>query len=330
MKQFAHYHASSEAEACSLLARYEGRAKVIAGGSDLVTVLRADILPSYPEAVINLKSVPGLDDIREEEAYLYIGAMTTLDTLGKSEVICQKYPALAQAARAVASPQIRNVGTLGGNLCQDTRCWYYRYPDRLGGGSVECPRKGKGGCLAPRGDHRYHAIMGVKGCFAVCPSDTAVALTALKAEIVISGAETERCIPIDEFFHPMGNVLKNDEIVREIRIPTKNAGCSQSFIKHAQREAIDFAIASAAAVLTVTDGVVTAAALALGAVAPTPVNAKEAADRLVGRPIGEAVLNEVADAALAGARPMKQNRYKVSLCKNLLKRAIIEAAKAAE
>ena len=125
---------------------------------------------------------------------------------------------LAEAARSVASPQIRNAATIGGNLCQDVRCWYYRYPRHIGG-PIQCMRKGNGPCLAVRGDNRYHAIMGGKKCFAVCPSDTATALAALDAQVVITGPKGDRKIAVTDFYNPLGNALQNNEMVREIEIP---------------------------------------------------------------------------------------------------------------
>jgi len=325
MKQFLHFDASSLDEACKLLAAYNGRAKVNAGGSDLLTVLKADILPDYPEAIVNIKTIPGLNYIVEDGEYLRIGALTTLDTVETSPLVREKYPALARAARSVASPQIRNVGTLGGNLCQDTRCWYYRYPSRLGGGALPCPRKGSGACLAVRGDNRYHAILGGKGCFAVCPSDTAIALTALDAHLLISSSESERRVALADFYRPLGNILEAEEIVREIQIPSRKICTAQSFVKYAQRKAVDFAIASAAAVYSLEEGICTDARIVLGAVAPTPFRAVEAERVMIGSPITGGVLDAAAEAALTGARPLRMNAYKVRLTKSLVKQAILSA-----
>lgn len=324
MRPFIHYQAASVQEACELLKQYQGLAKVNAGGSDLLTVLRANIIDPYPAAVIDLKKIPNLSFIHYDGSELSIGALTTLNEICKSEIISKYYPALHEAAQAVASPQIRNVGTIGGNLCQDNRCWYYRYPDRLGGGSITCLRKGRGKCYAPLGDNRYHAIMGVKGCYAVCPSDTAIALTALDAQIVIASPEGSRKVPIRQFYHPLGNALKPDEIVTEIQIAS-GGNNTQSFIKHAQRNAIDFAIASAAAVLDVQDGQIKNASLVLGAIAPTPVFLEEASQMLIGKCVKEDLLEHIADLALAGSRPLRDNKYKVSLSKNLLKKVIERA-----
>ena len=154
MRQFTHIDAHSVGEVLALLDRYGEKAQVNAGGTDLMTVLKGDICPVYPEAIINLKTICGLDTIRYSEGVLRIGAMANLADIASDAQVCSLTPALAAAAEAVASPQIRNIATLGGNLCQDTRCWYYRYPAHLNGGvALMCPRKGSGACLAVTGAH---------------------------------------------------------------------------------------------------------------------------------------------------------------------------------
>ncbi len=153
----------------------------------------------------------------------------------------------------MASPQIRNVATLGGNLCQEVRCWYYRYPNHLGG-ALSCARKGKGPCLAIKGDNRYHAVLGGKKCFAVCPSDTAVALAALDAQLVIAGPEGQRKMALNDFYNPLGLGIKWNEILSEIEIPVINHSTKQHFFKFTLRRPIDFAIVSLAVVITEDHG----------------------------------------------------------------------------
>lgn len=325
MKAFQHFDAESLDDACRLLREYKGEAKANAGGSDLLTVLRADLLPRYPKAIINLKTIPGLEYVREENGYLQIGAMTTLDTIARSKLIRGRYSALAEAAQAVASPQIRNVGTLGGNICQDSRCWYYRYPSRLGGGPLNCNRKGSGGCLAVRGDNRYHAILGGGKCFGVCPSDTAIALVALDAQLIITSIRGERRLAMAEFYHILGNNLEPDELIREIIVPIRSCSGGQSFVKYSQRNAIDFAVVSAAAVVAAKNGICTDARIVLGAVAPMPVRANAAEQILIGEPVSEALLEAAAEAALSEACPLSGNAYKVKIAKTLLKRAVRNA-----
>ncbi len=325
MKDFLHYRPASVDEACELLATYRGRAKLNGGGSDLVTVLRGSILEEYPEAIIDLKNIRALSYIHEEADGLHVGAATTLSEIEKNALVREQYPALGQAARAVASPQIRNVGTLAGNLCQDIRCWYYRYPDRLGGGALPCARKGEKGCLAVRGDNRYHAIMGAKGCFGVCPSDTAVALCALNAQLCIIRSGARRWLPVSEFYGYLGNVLADDELVREIMIPASSRGLPQHFVKFAQRKAIDFAIASAAACYRLEDGKCRDVRVFMGAVAPMPFRAAEAEAVLEGQLLTPQLTEKAADAAVSQARPLRDNSYKIDIAKTMVYRAVLPA-----
>ena len=257
-----------------MLKAYRGKAKLIAGGTDLLGILKDRILPDYPEAIINIKTIPGLDYIKEDAKGLKIGALTTLSDIAKSPVVKEKYKVLAEAAYAVATPQIRNMATLAGNLCQDVRCWYYRYPHAIGG-RILCLRKGSGPCLAVSGDNRYHAILGGKGCFAVCPSDTAVALTALDAKIKIAGLRKKRIVPVKDFFTTLGNVLEPGEMVTEIQLPKPPDRAKQTFLKLTLRKPVDFAIVSVASVITLEDGICKDASIVLGAVAPVPIQGGE-------------------------------------------------------
>ena len=322
MRQFIHIDAHTVDEACSALSKYKGNAKLNAGGTDLLSILKGDFLPDYPEAVINIKTIPGLDYIREEGDVLKIGALARLSEMTHSTILKESYRVLVEATHSVASPQIRNVATLGGNLCQDVRCWYYRYPRHIGG-PIQCLRKGSGSCLAVKGDNRYHAILGGKKCFAVCPSDIAVALSALDAKITIAGLKGERKIAVSDFYSPLGNALKKYEMVREIEIPRITAPTTQKFIKFTLRKPIDFAIVSVAAVITIKDGTCINARIILGGVAPMPFRAKAAEEVLVGRPINKSVATEAAVQALAGAKPLSMNEYKVEIAKTLVKRAIM-------
>jgi len=239
-----------------------------------------------------------------------------------SQNIKGRYNVLAKAAGAVASPEIRNMGTIGGNLCQDVRCWYYRYPHHLGG-RILCYRKGTGPCLAVKGDNRYHAIMGAKGCFAVHPSDTAVALAALDAKVKIVHANAVKTIPIMEFFNPLGNVLEKDEIITEIHVPPPPVMSKQTFFKFTLRKPIDFAIVSVASVIIVKNGICEDIRIALGAVAPTPIRATKAEQAVKGQAIDEATARQAAEAAVEDAKPLSKNAYKVEILKSLLKRALL-------
>ena len=322
MKSFKHFNATSVEEALSLLRDYQGRAKLIAGGTDLLGGLKDRILPDYPEALINIKTIPGLDNLLENGEGLRIGPCAKLADIARSPGIKNKYPVLSEAAEAVATPEIRNMATLGGNLCQDTRCWYYRYPHEMGG-RILCYRKGSGPCHAVKGDNRYHAIMGGKACFAVCPSDVAIALTALDATLKIAGPMGERLVPIKDCYNALGNVLQPDEFVTEIRVPQLPKWTKQGFIKFTLRKPVDFALASVASVIFEEDGVCKDARLALGAVAPTPVRATDAEEVIKGKAIDANVAERAAAATVAGAKPMSKNAYKVEITRALVKRALL-------
>ena len=323
MRSFKHISARTTDEACDLLEKYKGKAVLKAGGTDLLSILKGEILPGYPGAVIDIKTISGLDYIREEEGTLRIGALTRLSDIAKSPVVMERWGILAEASRAVATPQIRNAATLGGNLCQDVRCWYYRYPRSIGG-PIICLRKGKGPCLAVKGDNRYHAILEGKRCFAVCPSDTAVALAALDGELRIAGSRGERGIPVSEFFSSLGKGLGRDEMVTEIRAPRNSGSAKQKFIKFTLRRPIDFAIVSVASVMTIENGLCADARISLGAVAPGPIRARKAEEMLKGKSLSEEGAAEAAGQALSGARPLTMNAYKIEIAKTLVKRAILE------
>jgi xanthine dehydrogenase YagS FAD-binding subunit len=324
MRAFTHINAQTLNEACTALWKYKGKARLNAGGTDLLSTLKGDNLFDYPEAVINLKTIPDLDYIREEGDVLKIGALARLSDVAKSPLLRKSYRVLAEAANSVGSPQIRNVATMAGNLCQDVRCWYYRYPRHLGG-PLGCARKQNGPCLAVGGDNRYHAIMGAKKCFAVCPSDTAVALAVLNAQVVITGLAGERRIGVSEFFSPMGNALERGEMVKEIEVPGLTDPAQQNFLKFTLRRPIDFAILSVASVMTVKKGLCTDARIALGGLAAGPVRAKSAESGIVGRSIDEATAEVAAKEALAGVKPLSQNAYKVEIAKTLVKRALLQS-----
>ena len=267
---------------------------------------------------MNIKNIPGMDFIREDADGLKIGATTRLSDIASSEMIKSKYPSLASASGSVASPLVREMATIAGNLCQEVQCWYFRR-SFLTGNFFNCLKKGGTQCYAVAGDNRYHAILGAGQCFAVCPSDMAVALTALDAAIVTN----RRSIPIGGFFHVQGRVLERDEIIREIRVPAPKPGARQVFIKFALRPAIDFAVASVAATLTAEFGKVSDARIVLGAVAPVPYRANGAEDILKGNAISEPLAEIAAAAAIKNAVPLSNNKYKVQIIRTLVKRAIL-------
>jgi xanthine dehydrogenase YagS FAD-binding subunit len=322
MKNFAHINARSLDEAVTALQRYGKRAAIIAGGTDLLGKMKDEILPAYPEALVNIKTIPGLNLIEEKKGTLSIGALTRLEDIAIDARIIDGYPALAEAARRTASTHLREMGTIGGNICQDIRCWYYRNQNNR----FACLRKGGGRCYAIDGDNRYHSIFGgsvEQGCYAVHPSDTAPALIALDATIKTS----RRSIKAEDFFQvsvAKTTVLDDDEIVTEIQIP-KPAGTS-AFVKFALRKAIDFPIVNCAAMVTVSKKKVTAARICLNAVYVKPYRATAAEDAMKGKAINEANAEAAGAAAVSGARPMPYNAYMVQIAKTMVKRAILGCA----
>jgi len=318
MQTFTFKTPTSLNEACDLLQTYGSKARILAGGSDLMGCLKDALWMEYPEHIINIKNIPELSGICITEQGLEIGAATTLSTIEKNKDIQKKWTALAQAARRTASPILRNLGTIGGNLCQENRCWYYRYPEKLGG-RIECMRKGGTRCFAAAGDHRYHSIFGaVNKCFAINPSDTAPAVIALKGHIVT----TKRTIPAEEFFSAalgaQATVLEHDEILIKIIFANPDSGTQSAFQKIAHRKSIDFALVNCAASLTITKGVIKAASICLNGVYNNPLPALEAATFLLGKKSSEALFIEAGQMALEKARPLLSNGYKVNLAKIII------------
>ncbi|MEW6184413.1 MAG: FAD binding domain-containing protein [Thermodesulfobacteriota bacterium] len=322
MKRFIHFNARSVEQAVSLLNRFQGRAEFIAGGTDLLGKMKDRILPRYPEAVINLKTIPGLDFIRSEaEGGVTIGALTRLEDIAAHPLIKEKFTALAQAAGRTASPHIREMGTLAGNLCQDIRCWYYRTPENR----FPCLRKGGGRCYAIEGDNRYHSIFGgtvEEGCYAVHPSDTAPALTALQARIRTS----KRVIAIDDFFEigvTKTTALDFDEIVLEIFLPEPGEGCRSAFLKFALRKSIDFPIVNCAVAVTLKGWRIVQARICLNAVHVRPYRSIEAEEALLGKPLTDETAEMAGNLAVAGARPLKHNAYMVQISRAMVKRTLL-------
>ena len=323
MRGFEHINAKTVKEAVTELGKYDGTAKAIAGGTDLIGALRDGIWPDHPRAIINLKSISGLSYIKEGTKELKIGGLTSLTDIAESALVKKKCTALADAAGRTASPLLRNLGTLAGNICQENRCWYFRYPEKLGGRS-DCARKGGKTCPAVQGDNRYHSIFGaVNKCIAVNPSDTAPALVVLAAKIKTS----KRSIGIEDFFTAKNGInstiLGNDEIVTEIRVPIPESGTKTAFRKIALRKTIDFAIVNCAATVTRTGSKVTAARVCLNGVYNIPYRVTGAEKDLAGRPLNEASAQEAGEAAVAAAKPLPMNRFKVQMAKSLVADTIL-------
>jgi xanthine dehydrogenase YagS FAD-binding subunit len=321
VKRFAHIDALTVDEAVSCLRRYGDGARAIAGGTDLLGKMKDRILPRYPEAIVNLKTIAGLDFIREGDGVLTIGALTRLEDIATDPVVDRRYAALGEAARRTASPNLRQMGTLGGNICQDIRCWYYRGANNR----FPCLKKGGGRCYAIDGDNRYHSIFGgtvEEGCYAVHPSDTAPALIALAAKVETS----KRTVDAGDFFAAgvcKTTVLDSDEIVTAIQIPTPCDATRSAFSQVALSKSIDFPIVNCAAGITVSDGKVTAARICLNAVHIKPYRAFDAEKSIVGRVVNEEHAEAAATAAVSSARPMTHNGYMVQIAKTLVKRTIL-------
>jgi xanthine dehydrogenase YagS FAD-binding subunit len=317
LKRFAHVDAKSIDEAAAILR--SGKAALISGGTDLLGTMRFEILPTYPEVLVNLKSIPGMDYIKEEGGMLKIGAATRLEDIAASKLIKAKYAALAEAAHRTATPHIREMGTLAGNICQLNRCWYFRSPDNR----FNCIRKGGKTCYAMAGDNRYHSIFGaVKMCLAVNPSDTAPALVALNAKIKTNKA----LIDAEKFWEmnvPSSTILAADEIVTEIQIPAPAAGVKSAYIKFAIRKSIDFPIVNCAAMIGGGS-----ARICLNAVYNRPYRATAAEDAIKGKAINEANADAAGAAAVATAKalPGDRNKWKIPIAKAMVKRAILGCA----
>lgn len=321
MRKFTHIDARTVEEAVSALRRYGTRAAIIAGGTDILGKMKDEILPQYPEALVDIKGITGLDFFSEEAGVLRIGTLMRLEDIGKEPLIREKYSALAQAASRTASPHLREMGTLGGNLCQDIRCWYYRNPNNR----FPCLRKGGGRCYAIDGDNRYHSIMGGSvegGCYAVHPSDTAPALIALNAGAMTS----KKMINVENLFQvdvAKTTVLDSDEMITEIQVPEPPAGSRSAFLKFAIRKSIDFPIVNCAAMITLASGKVKAARICLNAIAVKPFRAIQAEEAILKKKIDEQTAEAAGKAALSEAKPMERNGYMVQVARVLVKRAIL-------
>ena len=316
MKEFEYVNATSLDEALSFL---DENTAIIAGGTDLLTGMKNNVLS--PSRLVNIKAIPDLNYIKYSEGRdLLIGPLALLDQIEKSEIVQQSFSILAQAAGSVATPQIRNVGTIGGNLCQKPRCWYYRNP------SFQCLRKDGKACFAVRGENRYNAIIDGGPCFMVHPSDLATALVALDARVKILSSDGERVIPIEDFFTSprvnltRENVLKPSELIAEIQIPASSSSSRGVYLKVAERKTWDFATVSVALRIDFEEDVVSDARIVLGGVSPTPFRAKDTEILLKGNIIDDRLAELASKKAVSGSKPLKGNGYKISLVGSLIKR----------
>ncbi len=299
---------------------------VKAGGIDLLDLMKEGLLA--PARVVNLKAVPGLDAIVEEETGgLRIGPMATLASLADNPLLQKRYVALADALRGSASPQIRNVATLGGNLLQRPRCWYFRSQ------AYRCLRKGGGHCFAISGENQYHAIFNNMPCAIVHPSTAASVLVALDATVELTDAAgTSRRLSLEDFFVPPDrdlqreNDLRPREILSAICLPKPSPSLRMVHVRQGEKDSFDWPLADVAVALDLDrDGTCTRAAVILGAAAPVPHRAKAAEAVLTGKLVDEGVAAEASRAALEGATPLSKNAYKLPLFEALVRRAILKA-----
>ena len=318
-KRTEHFNARTIEEAVSLLNKYKDEAKIIAGGTDLIRLMKNRV--SEPKVLVNIKTIPDSRYITEDAEGLRIGLLTTIKDIETSSIIRDKYSILAEAAHSVAAPHIRNMATIVGNLCQDVQCWYYRRSP-ITGRSFFCRRKGGELCYAVAGDNRHHSIIRGGECLAVCPSDMAHALVALDATLRITGSDGERILPLEEFYTPLRNTIKPDEIITEIDIPALRPGTRQRYLKFRLRKTIDFAISSVAAAITTEAGRVKHVRIVLGGVAPMPYRALVAEDILGGEVITKNLAEMSAEAAVSETVPLSMNAYKISITRALIKRVV--------
>ncbi|MEE8129183.1 MAG: xanthine dehydrogenase family protein subunit M, partial [Vicinamibacterales bacterium] len=321
MPAFQLFQPASTDDALGLLEQYGSEAWVLAGGLDTWDWLKDRV--KRPTAVVDVGGIEALRAIRETDAGLEIGAMATLREVVRHPVVRAKYQLLAQAAELAASPQIRNQGTLGGNVGQDTRCWYYR-------DGWNCYRAGGNICYAdtPIAMNREHCVLGASRCVAVNPSDTAPALVALDAEMVVRNRGGERVVAARDFF--VGpevdimrmTVLEPGDLLTTIRLPATWAGARFYFEKSRDRAVWDFALANVASAVQITDGRVADIRIAVNGVAPTPLRMTAAEAVVRGESLTEAVIDGAGDAAIQGVRPLAHNQFKVSLLRNLVRRAV--------
>jgi xanthine dehydrogenase YagS FAD-binding subunit len=321
MPAFELFQPASISDALAILNRHGSDAWVMAGGLDSFDWLKDRI--KRPGVVVDLSQVQGLRGIKEQDGGVEIGAATTLTEVAGHLVIRDKFGLLMEAAGLVASPQIRNQGTIGGNVSQDTRCWYYR-------SGWTCYRAGGNICYAdtPTAINREHAILGADRCVAVNPSDTAPALVALDAQMVIQSARGERLVPAEDYFVGPAiditrmTVLAPGELLTAIRIPSTWAGAQFYFEKVRDRNVWDFPLLNVASAMRYSGQAITGIRMVVNAAAARPLRLHAVEAAVVGKPRNEQTADLAGQIAVQGAQPLRYNGYKIPLMRNLVKRAI--------
>jgi xanthine dehydrogenase YagS FAD-binding subunit len=300
---------------------------VKAGGIDLMDRLKEGL--DTPSRLVNIRTISGLDYVKEESGWLRIGPMVTLATIAEHPVIRQRYTVLGDAALKAATPQIRNMATVGGNLLQRPRCWYFRSDQ------FHCLRKGGDHCFAQDGENEYHAIFDNQICAIVHPSATACALTALGATVELRSKSGTREVALEELFvRPEKDVtrehlLNPGELLTEIRVPAPSDATRTAYTKLAQKESFDWPLAEVAVVLESRGGMVSKASIVLGAAAPIPWRATAAEKALAGKPLSEQTARAAGAAAVQGATPLSQNAYKIPIFETVVRRTILAAGQEA-
>jgi len=324
MKTFANTNPRTVEQAVALMqqARKDGKtASLAGGGSDLLALVKDSIVK--PDMIVNLKTIKGLDQVTPSAQGLEIGGLTTIDALSSHPVIRSQYTVLAEAADVVATPQIRNVGTLAGNVCQRPWCWYFRngFPCLKNGGDI---------CYSAVGENRFHAIFGGGPSYIVHPSDTAPALVALGAKFRVVGPGGERLVPASDFFvlpqkdAKRETILEADEVLAGVQMPAAPAGRRSTYHKILDRESWTHAIVSAAVVLDMDDKICRSARIVLGGVAPIPWRLPKVEKLLAGQRITPELAAKAGEAAIEGAQPLSKNKYKLPMTKALVRRTLLD------
>ena len=317
MKSFANVNARDLKDAVTQLR--QPNAVVVGGGSDLLGMVKEHLV--QPDILVNLKSIRGLDQVSAKGAEVNIGGLITLDALSHHPLIRSNYAVLAEAAESVATPQIRNAGTLAGNVCQRPWCWYYR-------NNFSCFKNGGNKCFSVAGENQFHAIFGGGPSFIVHPSDTAPALVALDAKFRVVGPSGERAVPAAEFFKlprvnaAKENILEKDEVLASVHLPRAAKGTKSTYHKVLDREAWTHAVVSAAVVLEMDGEVCKRARVVLGGVAPIPWRLEKVEAMLAGQRITPELAAKAGEAAVEGANPLAKNGYKIPLTKAVVRRTV--------
>ena len=295
-----------------------------AGGLDLLDLMKEGV--AAPSRLVSLRMLPGLNEIKgDAKSGMRIGPLVTLAQLDAHPGVRKSYKAIADAAGHSATPQVRNAATIGGNLLQRPRCWYFRNEHFV------CLKKGGDTCFAREGEHQYHAIFDNVRCMIVHPSTSATALVAFGARLEITGPKGAREIPLEEFLvsstkdPTRENSLQPNELITDIRLPGISGDTRSAHIKQGEKESFDWPIADVAVVLEQSGGRCTRASVVLGAAAPVPLRAKEAEAQLTGKAINDETARAAAKAAVANATPLEKNRYKVPVFEAVIRRTILQA-----